>query len=615
MVITCLSLFLFSLLLSNIQCYDQDQKVINLQQPGLSEPSNSIFKDLILGELNFLHTSDTHGWYAGHLNNQDSFTGDWGDFISFSTHFQKLTNSLGLDVLLIDSGDKHDGNGLSDITIPNGIISTRIFNTQSYDLITLGNHELYNEDYSIQEFELSVNHFKDNYISTNVEFKDQESWINFGQKFKLFETKFQKKKILTFSFLFNFQKFNSRTRVIPIKEILKQDWFNELLLKHSNPKNDSDKLDLILIFGHIPITNHNHDDEDELLALHLHLRKFFPNLLIQYFGAHSHIRDFNQFDSKSSALQSGRYCETLGFLSINFTNYNSDKDSIFNRRYIDFNRESFKHHLNKISSFHDLDFNQLEFDTEKGLSISSYITHARSQLNLTFIYGNIPKNYMMYEYPLDHEQNLYNLLRSEVLPLLSYTNDQVANRIILINSGSIRYDLFRGNFTKDTEFIVSPFKNKWEFIKLPLNLALQIEPYLNRGDFILLNELQSQNYLKRNSQLQEFKSLGGKTCPIVNNPSLKKGYVTFDYLGCDGDDVNHNSIPFYPSPNVIQSLEINDEESQQIDFIVYDFVKPHIIAALNSLDPIGNYSNKDFKYYGNETTGDLLIKYVVENWS
>lgn len=36
-------------------------------QPSAPAPISAPLRDLELGQLNFLHTTDTHGWLAGHL--------------------------------------------------------------------------------------------------------------------------------------------------------------------------------------------------------------------------------------------------------------------------------------------------------------------------------------------------------------------------------------------------------------------------------------------------------------------------------------------------------------------------------------------------------------------
>ena len=112
-----------------------------------------------------------------------------GDFISFTTHLRRITHSRNQDLLLIDSGDRHDGNGLSDITSPNGLKSTPIFIKQDYDLLTIGNHELYLWENSKQEYETVVNHFQDKYVCSNVDIRlDNGLFVPLGLKYKYFTT-------------------------------------------------------------------------------------------------------------------------------------------------------------------------------------------------------------------------------------------------------------------------------------------------------------------------------------------------------------------------------------------------------------------------------------------
>lgn len=56
------------------------------------------------GQLNFLHTTDTHGWLAGHLKERN-YGADWGDYVSFVKHMRKKADKLRVDLLLIDTGE------------------------------------------------------------------------------------------------------------------------------------------------------------------------------------------------------------------------------------------------------------------------------------------------------------------------------------------------------------------------------------------------------------------------------------------------------------------------------------------------------------------------------
>lgn len=50
---------LYSLVLGIVQ--------VQAEQPGSARPEKAELRDLAWGQLNFLHTTDTHGWHAGHL--------------------------------------------------------------------------------------------------------------------------------------------------------------------------------------------------------------------------------------------------------------------------------------------------------------------------------------------------------------------------------------------------------------------------------------------------------------------------------------------------------------------------------------------------------------------
>jgi 2',3'-cyclic-nucleotide 2'-phosphodiesterase (5'-nucleotidase family) len=568
-----------------------------LQQPHIEPPKGSQFRELIWGDMNFLHTTDTHGWYAGHLN-QKQYSGDWGDFISFTKRVRERAEELGADVVVVDTGDKHDGNGLSDATAPNGLFSTPLFNTMDYDLVTLGNHELYTEESSTQEYETSVAAFGEKYVSTNVEYQlENGTWVPFGNKYRYFRTPNSGSRILALSFLFDFRRFNSKTRVTQVCQVLQQSWFDEILNSYSEKD-----LDYIIVYGHIPVTD---PEQEELLSLHIHLRRRYPNLVIQYFGGHSHIRDFAVYDQRATGLQSGRYCETVGWISINTTSTYPR----FYRRYIDFNRGSFKHHV----AIED----DSKFDTDLGVRITDYITKKRHELNLTYSHGYVPESYLANKYPYGHPRNVYTLLNSTILPTLVATNctSPLKNRIILVNSGSIRYDLYKGNFTKDTEFIVSPFKNNWNVITLPKSLAVLIAPYLNRGRFILQELAPPEKHLMtlKQKKTAEIDILSGSNilrCPFIDEKHLKMGLTTHDDHGCDGDDVVHNSIPYYPSPNIIDSYVEGDPSSDQVDVVFYDFIQPYVLEAIDRLNTHSEtYTDNDVRRYGGESTGVLLRNY------
>ena len=56
---------------------------VRRMQPGAQNATSLPRSPLAWGQLNFLHTTDTHGWLEGHIKEQN-YGADWGDFVSFS---------------------------------------------------------------------------------------------------------------------------------------------------------------------------------------------------------------------------------------------------------------------------------------------------------------------------------------------------------------------------------------------------------------------------------------------------------------------------------------------------------------------------------------------------
>lgn len=81
----------------------EHERLVRRIQPGVEGAINGPKADLEWGTLNFLHTTDTHGWLEGHLKEQN-YGADWGDFVSFSKDMKKKAKDLKVDLLLVDTG-------------------------------------------------------------------------------------------------------------------------------------------------------------------------------------------------------------------------------------------------------------------------------------------------------------------------------------------------------------------------------------------------------------------------------------------------------------------------------------------------------------------------------
>ncbi|KAK9460760.1 Metallo-dependent phosphatase-like protein [Lipomyces oligophaga] len=596
------------------------QEELNSFQQPEAEPitSGPDLRMIEWGQLNFISTTDTHGWLAGHLL-QPSYAADWGDYASFIEHIRAEADERGVDVIVVDDGDQHDGNGLSDATFPNGAISQQILMMAPIDLMSIGNHELYNCDVTQQTYDIVAPHFDGRYLTANVEIRLKNGkWVHIGKRSYRFKTKNLGIDIMSFGFLFDFKLNCDNSRVSDVETVVQQAWFQSAIREEG--------IDMFIVFGHFPIRFW-----PEMWAIHKAIRAVHPHIPIQFFGGHSHVRDFAVLDSRATALQAGRFLETIGWLSIDgldFSKEESDpayaKPLKYSRRYIDFNPYSLAYHAKKTIG------EAGTFGTTLGNSISKIIETERENLNLTFLYGCVPRDYLLEKAKYPGPNSLLSLLEDEVLKnLVGETKEKTeVARMVFVNSGCMRYDMYKGIFTLDSGYIVSPFENEWLYLHaVPYHLAEKILDRLNALDYIFMELTTpiSRTMLVRQQNLGDtfdINVMDAYTASLVSSTSsdglskqdlMTTGYVTIDDYGMDGDDTPHKPFPLYYLPNAIAAKDkfpVDGSNPEVIDVVFVEFLKPFIIQALYDLDKSIPKEAWDVKVYGGISVKELIKAYV-----
>ncbi|KAF2868175.1 Metallo-dependent phosphatase-like protein [Massariosphaeria phaeospora] len=608
------------------------------------------------GQINFLHTTDTHGWLEGHIKEQN-YGADWGDYVSFTKHMKKKAQDLGVDMLMVDTGDLHDGAGLTDATTPNGNISNAIFENIDYDLLTIGNHELYVTEIAYQTFSNFSKVYGDRYLTSNVQIINPATgqFEYIGSKYRYFTTE-QGLRIMAFGVLFDFTGNSNVSKVIKAASLVQEQWFLQAV-------NYTEPVDLFVVIGHNPVrTNVTSSTFGTLFNT---IRKIRPDVPIQAFGGHTHIRDFVVYDNKATGLESGRYCETLGWLAVSGIKSstctasknpkgvpNPTRSAIappstgtgnasvpisttpsnlrYARRYLDWNRQTFSYHAEGSQPY-------TSFDTLKGLAVTSEITSARARLNLTDLYGCAPRTYCQVCKPFLEEGNIFKLLQIALSTVVVNDTRKDIPRIIIINTGSVRFDLAKGPFTLDDSYIVSPFTDAFQFIpNVPYAQASKVLDILNAGasekrkrdlataDFnfspvladrdICIDPPLTHDYdgLKKRSKA------GGR---LIRRQSTtpSPGYTTTDDFGTDGDDTVHSTIPAFPQPENLQangSFPADGTAPESVDVVMLDFIARDVTDALNQPDVGGDYKDNDVVYYLDKsfTTNSYLPAYARIAW-
>ncbi|KAH8590761.1 Metallo-dependent phosphatase-like protein [Bisporella sp. PMI_857] len=587
------------------------------EQPSAPQPVAAPMRPLPWAQLNFLQTTDTHGWHAGHLQ-EPQYSADWGDYISFATRIRELADERDVDVLLIDTGDRIEGNGLYDASNPKGKYTYDIFREQKIDVITPGNHELYQRDAADREYNQTVPNFKGNYIASNLDYVLPATGerVPMAQRFRKFTTKNQKIKVLAFGFLFDFSGNANNTVVQKVEDTIKEKWFQDAI---------REKVDLFVVAGHVTLPG------TEYRALFKAIRSQNWNTPIQFFGGHSHIRDFYKYDSTAYGIQSGRYMETIGWMSIEGIKIKSENNPeelkprasmSFQRRYIDNNLFGYHYHTG---------LNETTFPTEHGKNVSKFITEGRKALNLDNSYGCAPKDLWLNRAPYPSNDSILTWLESEVLPdIIVHPERKDIPTLALTNSGALRFDIFKGAFTIDTTYIISPFVSEFQYIKdVPYKSASNVLKLINNAGQVLQHsnlelsqlapaeQISIQNDRIASSTPQVMHILGDAQSPLLpvsDSPSLIPGYTTKDAGGDDGDDTLHEPISFYRVPNAIQSaLSIpTDKDPETVDLVFIDFIQPWVLAALAYSGSL--YNTSQVENYRPETLTALMSGWIKKNW-
>ncbi|KAK3395512.1 Metallo-dependent phosphatase-like protein [Sordaria brevicollis] len=588
-------------------------------QPGAASPIAAPMRDLVWGKLNFLHTTDTHGWH--------------GDI--YKKH---KADGQGVDLLLVDTGDRVEGNGLYDASNPKGKYYYDIYREQNVDIICTGNHELYHASTADGEHLRTVPNFQEQYVASNLDYIDPKTGLQIpmAQRYRKFQTKNQKLTIVAMGFLFDFTVNANNTVVQPVRETIKEAWFQDAI--RENP-------DVFVIIGHVGVKM----PEFKEIFTAIRKQNWFTPIL--FFGGHVHVRDATAYDLKSFAIASGRYFETIGWMSVDGDlkktgNKKDDAPSTeiaglsFHRRYID---------NNLLGLYYHTGLNESTFHTDHGRNVSQMIAQARKDLDLDYTFGCAPKDLWMTRAPYPSEDSIYTWLEKEVLPAVAVNEDRKDKpRLVIMNTGAIRFDIFKGKFTRDTTYIISPFLSVLHYIPdVPYTVASKVIDLLNNAGKIMEeaqamegdNALMDARFMGIPEQfaitediiherpLPSFvgqdvegqKPLLSGDGPSKKEPVLIEGYTTRDDIGDDGDDAVHSAINFYVVPNCIQaevgfprSEKEDEKKPEKVDLVFFDFIQPWVMVALKISG--GDYTNDDVKSYVDGTFTELMAGWIKKNW-
>ncbi|KAH9012112.1 Metallo-dependent phosphatase-like protein [Lactarius hengduanensis] len=534
-------------------------------QAPLTRPS----RPLVWGDVNIIHTTDSHGWLLGHQKPsfpEPNSSGDFGDFASFVAHMKKIADEKDVDLLLVDSGDLHDGTGLSDGFPPGGIDahdSNQFFSQLPYDVLAIGNHELSIYANVLDMHQNFAPKFPGRYLSSNVNItipgpNGSPVSVPVGSRFAKFKTR-KGRKVTSLGVLFDFTGNDHNTTVQKVEDMVKEAWFADAI---------KDEPDFFLLVGHMPVAR------DNWPLVFNAVRAVHPTTPILILGGHTHIRDCLQFDGRSIALESGRYMETLGFLSVDLDHRDSKRNLTVNRRYLDPNRVTYEYHTNSPLA---------------------------AQFDLDFKFGTAPQDYTLSRDPFPSNGSLLSLIVDQ--EACGSTSTQDRSR-------------------RTTQLTASPFTDAFVFIAgVPLSVASAVLPALNGEGANERRELAeaAERYARGDVEtryrfwLEEMYARAGPERRAAQNLTL--GYVTQDACPGVGDDTLHTPLPFFGSPDFIGSTPPAGSNDTAIDLVFVDFIGSQVVEVLNKLQTAKTYTSADIKSYTPTLLNEVLGVFAEAEWN
>ncbi|KNZ55726.1 hypothetical protein VP01_25g8 [Puccinia sorghi] len=484
---------------------------------------------------------------------------------------KQKARSKGVDLLIIDTGDLHDGNGLSDAEplahpgAPRGTTSGHFFARVPYDILAIGNHELYDLSVAQDMHDNFAPIWKGSYLTSNANITTSGQSVPIGSRYRKFVTE-QGRRVTAFGIIFNFTGNAKGTIVQP----------------PAQPINDADWK---IVFSTV--------------------RLLHPEVPIIILG---------------------------GLKNIDGTNKPE-----FSRRYLDPNRLSYAFHAGE------------NFDTQEGLDTTHGLAKAAADFNITYQFGVAPSSFFGYRVAPTANNSLNYLFTGPggVLESVIKNPTRPHPPLIVINTGSLRFDVLAGNFTANDQFITMPFSNTFVYVSdVPRSIAEQFLTAINQvgvarsragsqrmrrnmegswdvekdegyhlGEDVEEHyrrwlELQSSHRRATQShqttlQVEDVSENLFVDRAIERHQLLTYGYVTQDQCPGLGDDVPHQPLPSFDQPDYIGTALPPAADK-------FSLAALNILAARS--DSSRRYTIQDVRQYTQIESNQVLGLYALNKW-
>jgi hypothetical protein len=286
-----------------------------------------------------------------------------------------------------------------------------------------------------------------------------ESGNPLSNRFVVLEGKFS--QVLVFGFIYHLENPAPEVAVLDPVEVVEETWFIDAL--RDNPHS------AVVVMAHMGT-----DDEAVQPILDAIRRWDGEHMPVQFVAGHTHLRRWSRLDECASAVEAGRFLDTIGFIS--FPNADTvargeqgeDAKDLFLHEFVDANVELMKVYLQRDD----------DVTTSDGRALTAYIRRTKSKMGLDKVLGCSSIDYFMNR-SLEEHDSLWAVYRDKVVPS-QLEQEHGVNRAIFISQASWRYDLLAGENTYDDIVAVSPFNEPVFYVgTLPCDAVLSLNNTMN----------------------------------------------------------------------------------------------------------------------------------------
>ncbi|KAJ1300343.1 hypothetical protein OPQ81_005164 [Rhizoctonia solani] len=551
--------------------------------PDPSDPSHPIplpTRPLEWGDVNVIHTTDIHGWISGHEKNvhpEKSWSGNFGDFYSFVARMRAKAEEKGSDILLVDTGDRRIGHGLTDHILDplkdvNGQNASTLYYAMGYDLVVPGNHDLQNANVIKWTKDKLVGLWDGRYLTSNINRTNKTDPANkkpLGARYRRWTTR-KGRNMMAFGVVTSKTRLpkDAELEIIPINQMVEEKWVSRagssmcgrrptdpgyavpVQFKDAIKSHEAQSVDVFVLLGHVdpkmPSKENNTWHPVGIVTLiYEAIRQEHPLKPILIFAGHTHQRWCKTFQvggyTRSMLLQSGRYFDTVGWMSVKLDNNTTPRNLKFSRRYLDNNIKTYTYHTG-ISD-------ENKFRTGWGNSINTVIEDMERSAALRKVYGHLDSDYYLdREWWTEKEKDKHSLF--------SFYLDAVQNSLVnatkspnwlfFSNWGILRGDIYRGAFTLGDLYAITPDaseKSPFLYTTVSRHIADQIVNMTRRVDKARGNLEKLPRPRPETLDTIKDDSQAHFSLPLNETAGTTYGWVTTDECGNDGDDVSHVKIP------------------------------------------------------------------------